>query len=182
MGNVEKALAAIDAGLDQSLARLFALLRMAKNFGLKQVFVHPILDGRDVAPRTADIYTEALEIWDHEWWVGQAVDDVDAYCEFVRTTPLKLGIEADWLPGREDRTADFLAGRDWDYVVGSVHFVADEVGTITFLPTSGGGSSHRGSKSCHGQTQRHRMKDRQVCFGSRDLLSDSRNRGGHQAP
>ncbi len=41
---------------------LFALLRMAKHEGLTDVFVHGILDGRDVAPRTADIYAEAVEI------------------------------------------------------------------------------------------------------------------------
>ncbi|HQU86192.1 MAG TPA: 2,3-bisphosphoglycerate-independent phosphoglycerate mutase [Pyrinomonadaceae bacterium] len=41
---------------------LFALLRMAKAKGLQDVFLHGILDGRDVAPRTADIYAEAIEI------------------------------------------------------------------------------------------------------------------------
>jgi 2,3-bisphosphoglycerate-independent phosphoglycerate mutase len=41
---------------------LYALLRMAKREGLQKVFVHAILDGRDVMPRTADIYAEALEI------------------------------------------------------------------------------------------------------------------------
>jgi histidinol-phosphatase (PHP family) len=71
-------------------------------------------------------FTEALEIWDHEWWVDQARDDVDAYCEFVRTTPLKLGIEADWVPGREREIAAFLEAREFDYVVGSVHFVGDD--------------------------------------------------------
>jgi 2,3-bisphosphoglycerate-independent phosphoglycerate mutase len=35
---------------------------MARNEGIKDVFIHPILDGRDVQPRTADIYVEALEI------------------------------------------------------------------------------------------------------------------------
>jgi 2,3-bisphosphoglycerate-independent phosphoglycerate mutase len=35
---------------------------MAKKNGLTKVFVHGILDGRDVSERTADIYTEALEI------------------------------------------------------------------------------------------------------------------------
>jgi histidinol-phosphatase (PHP family) len=40
-------------------------------------------------------------------------------------TDLKLGIEADFVPGREDRMAELLAGRDWDYVVGSIHFVGD---------------------------------------------------------
>ncbi|MGC2238178.1 MAG: 2,3-bisphosphoglycerate-independent phosphoglycerate mutase [Pyrinomonadaceae bacterium] len=51
-----------DGDVHSSPQNLFALLRFARNEGLKNVFVHPILDGRDVPPRTADIYTEALEI------------------------------------------------------------------------------------------------------------------------
>jgi histidinol-phosphatase (PHP family) len=71
-------------------------------------------------------FTEALEVWDHEFWRRCAIDDLDAYCGFVREeTDLKLGIEADFVPGREDRLAALLDGRDWDYVVGSVHFLGD---------------------------------------------------------
>ena len=51
-----------DGDVHASPQNLFALLRMAKNAGLKDVFVHAILDGRDVEPRTADVYCEALEI------------------------------------------------------------------------------------------------------------------------
>ena len=40
-------------------------------------------------------------------------------------TDLKLGIEADFVPGAEDRTANLLEARDFDYVVGSVHFLRD---------------------------------------------------------
>ncbi len=69
-------------------------------------------------------FVQSLDIWDHEWWTTQAFDDVDAYCAFVREdTDLRLGIEADFLPGKEDRIAAFLDARDWDYVVGSVHFL-----------------------------------------------------------
>ncbi len=71
-------------------------------------------------------FAQSLDIWDHEWWTTQAFDDVDAYCEFVRGAGLRLGIEADYLPGREDRIATFLDARDWDYVVGSVHFLGSE--------------------------------------------------------
>jgi histidinol-phosphatase (PHP family) len=68
-------------------------------------------------------FTQALEVWDHELWRHSARDDLDAYCQFVRAqTDLKLGIEADFVPGAEDRLADLLAGRDFDYVVGSIHF------------------------------------------------------------
>jgi histidinol-phosphatase (PHP family) len=71
-------------------------------------------------------FTQALDVWDHAYWRESAQDDLDAYCAFVREeTDLKLGIEADFIPGREDRMAELLAGRDWDYVVGSVHFLGD---------------------------------------------------------
>lgn len=51
-----------DGGIHSSPETLFALLRMAKREGIGEVFVHGILDGRDVQPRTADIYVEAIEI------------------------------------------------------------------------------------------------------------------------
>ena len=71
-------------------------------------------------------FTQALDVWEHPWWRRWARDDVDAYCEFVREeTDLRLGIEADYVAGREDRLARFLDAREWDYVVGSVHFVRD---------------------------------------------------------
>jgi histidinol-phosphatase (PHP family) len=71
-------------------------------------------------------FTQALGVWDHELWRECARDDLDAYCEFVREeTDLRLGIEADFIPGREDRMAELLDGRDWDHVVGSVHFLGN---------------------------------------------------------
>ena len=71
-------------------------------------------------------FVQSLEIWEHPWYRHWARDDVDAYCDFVRSHGLKLGIEADFLPGREDRVENFLDGRAWDYVVGSVHFVGED--------------------------------------------------------
>jgi len=70
-------------------------------------------------------FHQALDLWSHPLWVENANDDLDAYCEFVRTTPLRLGIECDFIPGAEEQTAALLAVRDFDYVVGSVHFVGD---------------------------------------------------------
>jgi histidinol-phosphatase (PHP family) len=72
-------------------------------------------------------FVQALEVWQHPWYRHWAKDDLDAYCGFVREeTDLKLGIEADFLPGREEQTAELLHGRDWDYVLGSIHFLRDE--------------------------------------------------------
>jgi histidinol-phosphatase (PHP family) len=68
-------------------------------------------------------FRQALEVWDHPFWVEEAVDDLDEYCEFVRGSPLLLGIEADFVLGAEDRMANLLEEHEWDYVLGSIHFV-----------------------------------------------------------
>ena len=70
-------------------------------------------------------FRQALDLWRHPFWVETAADDIDAYCEFVRATPLRLGIECDHVPGAEERTAQLLSVRDFDYVVGSVHFIGE---------------------------------------------------------
>jgi histidinol-phosphatase (PHP family) len=71
-------------------------------------------------------FSEAPQIWDHPYWRDQAVDDLGAYCEFVRTTPLRLGLEADYIRGAEDRIESLLGAHDFDYVVGSVHFLGEK--------------------------------------------------------
>ena len=72
-------------------------------------------------------FAQALDVWDHELWRDSARDDLDAYCAFVREeTDLRLGIEADFVPGREDRLATLLEAREWDFVVGSIHFLRDQ--------------------------------------------------------
>ncbi len=71
-------------------------------------------------------FSDALGLWDHPFWRLNARDDLGAYCEFVRSTPLRLGIEMDFVPGREDRTGELLDQHGFDYVVGSIHFLGDE--------------------------------------------------------
>ena len=70
-------------------------------------------------------FADALEVWDHPFWREYARDDLAAYCEFVRETPLRLGLEMDYVPEREDKIANLLDGHELDYVIGSVHFVRD---------------------------------------------------------
>jgi len=71
-------------------------------------------------------FRQALDVWRHPFWEASAVDDIDDYCSFVREeTELRLGIEADFVPGREDQMANLLEAREWDYVLGSVHFLRD---------------------------------------------------------
>jgi histidinol-phosphatase (PHP family) len=71
-------------------------------------------------------FEQALAVWRHPFWLENAQDDLEEYCAFVREhTDLRLGIEADFVPGREAEMASLLAGYDFDYVIGSVHFVAE---------------------------------------------------------
>ena len=45
-------------------------------------------------------FSQALEVWENPWYRHWAVDDLDEYARFVREdTDLRLGIEADFLPG-----------------------------------------------------------------------------------
>ena len=65
-------------------------------------------------------FTQALDVWGHPWWQHWARGRPRRVLRFVREeTDLRLGIEADFLPGREDRLANLLDGRPWDYVLGS---------------------------------------------------------------
>jgi histidinol-phosphatase (PHP family) len=71
-------------------------------------------------------FHQALQVWRHPFWEGYAHDDLQEYCVFVREqTDLRLGVEADFVPGGEDRMANLLDGGDFDYVIGSVHFLRD---------------------------------------------------------
>lgn len=70
-------------------------------------------------------FRQALEIWRHPFWLEEAVDDLDAYVEFLAAGPLRAGIEMDHVRGAEERTEELLAARPFDYVIGSVHFIGD---------------------------------------------------------
>ena len=79
-------------------------------------------------------FSQALEIWQHPFWRENATDDLEGYCATVREqTDLRLGIEADFIRGREQQIAELLAACDFDYVVGSVHFVGRNADTDGFV-------------------------------------------------
>lgn len=60
-----------DGGVHSHIEHLFALLDMAKAYGLERVFVHAVLDGRDVGPKRALPYIEALEEKMKELQIGK---------------------------------------------------------------------------------------------------------------
>jgi len=49
-----------DAGVHSHIEHLYAFLKAAKKHNIKEVYIHGFLDGRDVSPKTAAKYLEAL--------------------------------------------------------------------------------------------------------------------------
>lgn len=92
-------------------------------------------------------FHQALELWRHPFWERFAHDDLEQYCTFVREdSDLRLGIEADFIPGAEDRTASLLQAHDFDYVVGSVHFIREgavDMDDYSAWGTGGGSSAEQ---------------------------------------
>lgn len=62
-----------DGGVHSHIDHLKALIKMAKDHGIENVFVHAFLDGRDVPPRCAKTYIEELESYMAEVGVGKIV-------------------------------------------------------------------------------------------------------------
>lgn len=60
-----------DGGVHSHYNHLFALLKMAKQNGVEEVYVHGFLDGRDVGPKTALGYIEETEKKMEEIGVGK---------------------------------------------------------------------------------------------------------------
>ena len=70
-------------------------------------------------------FRESLDVWQHEFWRACAFDSLDDYVEFLARMPVKVGLEVDWIPGREEQIAQLIGDRPWDYIIGSVHFIGD---------------------------------------------------------
>lgn len=59
-----------DGGVHSHIDHLYALLIVAKNAGLKKVYIHAFLDGRDVPPRSANQYIIQAEAKMEELEIG----------------------------------------------------------------------------------------------------------------
>jgi 2,3-bisphosphoglycerate-independent phosphoglycerate mutase len=60
-----------DGGVHSHINHLFALLKLAASEGVKNVYVHAFLDGRDVAPQSAPNFIKQAEEKMKEFGVGQ---------------------------------------------------------------------------------------------------------------
>ena len=60
-----------DGGVHSHINHMFALLELAAKEGVKNVYIHGFLDGRDVGPKTAETYIKQTEEKIKEYGVGQ---------------------------------------------------------------------------------------------------------------
>lgn len=68
-----------DGGVHSHISHLFALLKLAKDNGLKDVFVHCITDGRDVPPTSSADFIRELEAKMEEIGIGKIATVMGRY-------------------------------------------------------------------------------------------------------
>ena len=73
-------------------------------------------------------FEQTRHLWSMPYHLERCVYDIEPYVTAVveakrRGYPVKLGIEVDYEPAREEETAEALAPYPWDYVLGSIHFL-----------------------------------------------------------
>ena len=87
-------------------------------------------EGIDEIGFTEHIYyfTQTRALWSVPYQVERCRYDIDRYVDAIlqardRGLPVKLGLEVDYVPGREDETRAILDPYPWDFLLGSVHFI-----------------------------------------------------------
>jgi histidinol-phosphatase (PHP family) len=114
-------------------ARIEEYLRVAETRGVRQIAITEHLF------RFREAYDALAGWWDddpdpalarlvEEYWRDHVSGSVADYVRTVEQAksaglPVLLGLEMDWLHGREEQLAAFLAPYDWDIVLGSVHYI-----------------------------------------------------------
>ncbi len=73
-------------------------------------------------------FAQTRELWDRPYQLERCKYDLDEYCAAVvdaksQGLPVKLGLEVDYVPGRERELRDVLHPYSWDYLLGSVHWI-----------------------------------------------------------
>jgi len=62
----------------------------------------------------------------HRSELNEYIEEIEmARDAFADRLSIRFGLEADFHPGTESYVADMIAAYDWDYVIGSVHYIGD---------------------------------------------------------
>lgn len=75
-------------------------------------------------------FKQFKEILYNPWIERRQTEDVKEYVNLVlkakkQGLPVKLGVELDFVPGKEKKIENFIQSYPWDYVIGSIHWIED---------------------------------------------------------
>ena len=75
-------------------------------------------------------FRQTRSLWTVPYQTERCVYDLEPYVDAIvqareRGLPVKLGLEVDYVRGREDETRELLAPYPWDYLLGSVHYIGE---------------------------------------------------------
>jgi histidinol-phosphatase (PHP family) len=75
-------------------------------------------------------FRQTRAVWHLPYHLERCSRDLEAYVTVLldaraRGLPVKVGLEVDHAPGRQDELAELLAPYPWDFLLGSVHEVLD---------------------------------------------------------
>lgn len=75
-------------------------------------------------------FKQSKEMLLNPWIEQRQTEDIDSYINLVLEAkrqgyPVKLGIELDFIPGKEKEIEGFIENYPWDYVIGSIHWIGD---------------------------------------------------------
>jgi histidinol-phosphatase (PHP family) len=73
-------------------------------------------------------FRQTRSLWSVPYHVEHCKHDLDSYVDAVveakaQGMPVKLGLEVDYEPAKENETRELLEPYPWDYVLGSIHFI-----------------------------------------------------------
>lgn len=74
------------------------------------------------------LFKETKDILTNDWLKTLQTKELNDYLNIIQETnnnikKIKLGIEMDYVPGKEKETEKFLKSADFDYVIGSIHWI-----------------------------------------------------------
>lgn len=73
-------------------------------------------------------FKQSKSILYNPWIASHQTEDIEQYVELILKAKkmglsVKLGLELDYIPGKEREIEDFLKPYPWDYIIGSVHWI-----------------------------------------------------------
>ncbi|MBW3112214.1 histidinol phosphate phosphatase domain-containing protein [Bacillus sp. MCCB 382] len=111
-------------------------LQKAKERNLKEVGIvdhlYRFRETRDYFEKHMDISESDLGKKQHQWLKQVMTENMGDFVDFIESQKtkwaehgikLRLGMEADFFPGCHDQLKELLSTHQWDYVIGSVHFI-----------------------------------------------------------